>query len=236
MGAMLTYGSYLGNQESIPKSAIQVAFFDTIIALLAAVAIFPILFRYDLDPMVAGPGLAFKVLPMAFSQLPGGRLIGTGFFALLFFAALTSSISLLEVVVAHFIDDRKWARKTAALAMGFVIWALGIPSALSYNLLGGFTLFRDRQGQGLPFLDSVDLLATNYMLPIGGFFIALFAGWRHRALARTQLAEVSGSGHFHGLWSFFIRFVTPLAVGLLILSMFDRQFGLLEKIFGATMR
>lgn len=236
MGAVLTYGSYLRTQESIPKSAIQVAFFDTAIALLAAVAIFPILFRYDLDPTVAGPGLAFKVLPMAFSKLPAGRFIGTAFFALLFFAALTSSISLLEVVVAYFIDDRRWARKTAALIMGFVIWALGIPSALSYNLLGGFTLFRDRQGQGLPFLDSVDLLATNYMLPIGGFFIALFAGWRHRAVARRQLVDVSGSSRFHGLWSFVVRFVTPLAVGLLILSMLDRQFGLMERIFRPGVR
>lgn len=236
MGAMLTYGSYLGDQESIPKSAVQIAFFDTAIALLAAVAIFPILFRYDLDPMVAGPGLAFKVLPLAFSQLPAGQLIGTAFFALLFFAALTSSISLLEVVVAHFIDDRKWSRKAAALAAGLVIWALGIPSAFSYNLLGGFTLFRDRQGQGMPFLDSVDLLATNYMLPIGGFFIALFAGWRHRTLAKRQLADLSGSTAFHAFWSALIRFVTPLAVGLLILSMIDRQFGFLEKIFGAGLR
>lgn len=234
MGAMLTYGSYLGDHENIPKSAVRVAFFDTAIAVLAAVAIFPILFRYDLDPMVAGPGLAFKVLPLAFSQLPAGRLIGTAFFALLFFAALTSSISLLEVVVAHFIDDRKWTRKAAALAAAVVIWALGIPSALSYNLLSGFTLFHDRQGQGMPFLDSVDLLATNYMLPIGGFFIALFAGWSRRAVAKRQLEDLSGSRTFHALWSVFIRFITPLAVGVLILSMIDRQFGFLERLFGAA--
>lgn len=232
MGAMLTYGSYLGDRESISASAIQVAVFDTLVALLAAVAIFPILFQYNLDPTAGGPGLAFQVLPLAFSQMPGGRFIGTGFFALLFFAALTSSISLLEVVVAHFIDDRKWARRTATLMMGAVIWVLGLPSAFSYNLLHGVTLLRDKEGQGMAILDSIDLVATNYMLPVGGLFIALFAGWFLKDTVKRQLLDLAGSQRFYRVWRVLIRYFTPVAVALLILFMVDKHIGVLESLLG----
>jgi len=192
MGAMITYGSYLSDDESVPGAAIMVAALDTIIALLAGIAIYTILFKYNLDP-AQGPGLVFKVLPLAFAQMPFGRLIGIAFFLLLSFAALTSAISLLEVVVAHFIDDRKWRRRTATLTLGGVIWGLGIFSALSYSQLEGVTLLRDAEGQGMPILDSVDRIANNYMLPIGGLFIALFAGWfMKREKVKRQLLEGGG--------------------------------------------
>ena len=233
MGAMITYGSYLGDRESVPGSALMVALLDTAIALLASIAIFTIVFQYDLDPKAAGPGLVFQVLPLAFSQMPGGRFIGTAFFLLLAFAALTSAISLLEVVVAHFIDDRKWARRTATVIMGTVIWGLGLFSAFSYNLLENVTLLEDKEGQGMPILDSVDLIATNYMLPIGGFFIALFAGWFIKQQVRDrQLLDGSRSPAFYRAWLFVTRYFTPVAVGLLILFMIDKHLGIAEWILG----
>ncbi len=233
MGAMITYGSYLGRRESIPGSALMVALLDTAIALLASVAIFTIVFQHDLDPKAAGPGLVFQVLPLAFSKMPGGRVIGTAFFLLLSFAALTSAISLLEVVVAHFIDDRKWARQTATLIMGTVIWGLGLFSALSYNLLEGVTLLEDKEGRGMPILDSVDLIATNYMLPIGGFFIALFAGWFIRQEVRNrQLLDEEGSRAVYTAWLGVVRTFTPVAVGILILFMIDKHLGIIARLLG----
>jgi NSS family neurotransmitter:Na+ symporter len=234
MGAMITYGSYLGEKESIPGSAVMVALLDTVIALLASIAIFTVVFQYDLDPTAAGPGLVFEVLPLAFSKMPAGRIIGTAFFLLLAFAALTSAISLLEVVVAHFIDDRKWARRAATVIMGTIIWGLGLFSAFSYNLLDKVTLLEDKEGRAMPILDSIDLIATNYMLPIGGFFIALFAGWFIRKEHRErQLLGETGSQALYKAWLFVIRFLTPVAVGLLILFMIDKHLGIAERILGA---
>jgi NSS family neurotransmitter:Na+ symporter len=226
MGAMITYGSYLGDDESIPYSAALVAFLDTSIAILSGIAIYTILFKYNLDP-AQGPGLVFKVLPLAFSQMPAGRIIGMAFFLLLGFAALTSAISLLEVVVAFFIDDMKWRRRIATLIMGTIIWGLGIFSALSYNVLDGVSIFTDKEGQGMPVLDSIDRLANNYMLPIGGFFIALFAGWFiNREARRRQLLEGSGNQTFYKVWLVIVRFITPVAVGLIILAKLDDHLGL----------
>jgi NSS family neurotransmitter:Na+ symporter len=213
----------------------MVALLDTMIALLASIAIFTILFKYKLDPTAAGPGLVFKVLPLAFSQMPGGRFIGTAFFLLLSFAALTSAISLLEVVVAHFIDDRKWARRSATLIMGAVIWGLGMFSALSYNRLEGITIFKDKEGQGMKILGSLDLLATNYMLPVGGLFIALFAAWfMSRESVSRQLLEGGGSPAFYKVWIVVIRFITPVAVAILVLFMIDSHLGIgiIESLFG----
>jgi NSS family neurotransmitter:Na+ symporter len=233
MGAMITYGSYLGERESIPGSVLMVTLLDTAIALLASIAIFTIVFQYDLDPKAAGPGLVFQVLPLAFSKMPGGRFIGTAFFLLLSFAALTSAISLLEVVVAHFIDDRKWARRTATVIMGTVIWGLGLFSAFSYNLLGNVTLLEDKEGQEMPILDSIDLIATNYMLPIGGFFIALFAGWFIQQEVRNrQLLGDGGSRAVYTAWKGVTRYFTPVAVGILILFMIDKHLGIADWLLG----
>jgi NSS family neurotransmitter:Na+ symporter len=233
MGAMITYGSYLGDRESIPASGVMVALLDTGIALLASIAIFTIVFQYDLDPTAAGPGLVFQVLPLAFSKMPAGRFIGTAFFLLLAFAALTSAISLLEVVVAHFIDDRKWARRAATVIMGTVIWGLGLFSAFSYNLLSHVTLLEDKEGKAMPILDSIDLIATNYMLPIGGFFIALFAGWFIKREDRErQLLGDRGSAAFYRAWLFVVRYLTPVLVGLLILFMVDKHLGMAEWVLG----
>ena len=234
MGAMITYGSYLGDDEDLAKSAIMVAVLDTVIAIFASIAIFTILFAHNPDLIdKAGPGLVFYAMPLAFSEMWGGRVIGTAFFTLLSFAALTSGISLLEVVVAYFIDDRKWKRRVATLIMGAVIWGLGIFSALSFNVLEDWKLMPDKAGNRMSFFDSVDLLATNYMLPIGGFFIALFAGWFvKKKYLEKQLLEGGGSESFYRVWSVLVKYVTPVLVFVLILFMVDLHLGFIARITG----
>ncbi len=137
MGAMITYGSYLSRKDNLVVSAFTVVLLDTVVALLAGIAIFTAVFAYGLEP-AAGPGLIFHVLPAVFSEMPGGAIFGLLFFLLLSIAAITSGISLLEVVTAYYVDDRGWSRTQATLTFGFVIFLLGVPSALSFGHLAGW--------------------------------------------------------------------------------------------------
>ena len=212
MGAMLTYGSYADEKTNIPSVAITVSLMDTCVALLAGLAIFPIVFTFGMQPS-AGPGLVFKTLPIIFSQMPGGSAIAVLFFLLLVFAALTSSISLLEVVVAYYCDEKKWDRKWATLFMGLLIFLLGVPSALSNNLLKDLHLIGGRN-----FLDSIDLVATNYLLPLGGLLIAVFTGWvLTTRLAKSELEKGSVRFHFFPAWHFLIKYVSPVLVAIVFL-------------------
>lgn len=213
MGAILTYGSYADEEINIPKVAITVSIMDTLVALMSGLAIFPIVFTYNIAP-AAGPGLVFKTLPILFSQMPGGNLIAILFFLLLVFAALTSGISLLEVVVAYYCDEQKWDRTKATLVMGLAIFALGIPSALSNNRLKDWHFIGDRN-----FLDSIDFLASNYLLPLGGLLITLFAGWvLIPKISRDELLKGGGSRMFYQVWFFLIRYVSPVLVALVLLN------------------
>jgi NSS family neurotransmitter:Na+ symporter len=211
MGAMITYGSYLGRDVNLFRSAWYVALSDTAIALFAGLVIFPLVFAFGLEP-AAGPGLLFRTLPVAFAQLPLGWLIAAAFFLLVTFAALSSAISLLEVVVAYFVDERGWTRRRAAVGLGLVIFVLGIPSAMGEDVLG-----------------FMDALASNYMLPLGGLATAVFAGWvltRHER--REEVLHPALWRHlFHG-WSFLLRWVSPLAVAVVFLE----QAGVLSWLFG----
>ena len=213
MGAMLTYGSYADEDISLPKVAITVSAMDTLVALLAGLAIFPIVFSYGMAP-AAGPGLVFKTLPILFSQMPGGTLIAILFFLLLVFAALTSAISLLEVVVAYYCDERKWNRAKATLIAGALIFVLGIPAAFSNNLLKDWHLIGSRN-----FLDSVDFLSTNYLLPLGGLLITLFVGWvLTPKVGREELLKGGGNHRFHRIWFFLVRYISPVLVALVLLN------------------
>jgi len=227
MGAMITYGSYLGDEVRISRACTMIVFLDTLIALVAGIAIYTILFANKLEP-AQGPGLTFMVLPLAFVQMGGvGRVLAICFFLLLAFAALTSAISLLEVVTAFFIDDLKLSRRWATLLGGMGIYLLGIFSALSYNLLKGVHIFRDKDGNPMPVLDSLDLLATNYLLPIGGFFIAFFLGWfMDKVEKKRQFLEGKGSERFYKIWHFLIRYITPILVFILLVFEIDKHLGL----------
>ena len=214
MGGMLTYGSYLSRRTNIAHSAAWVAGLDTVVALLAGMIIFPAGFSIaGFDPSAGGPGLIFTVLPRLFDSMPGGHLFGAAFFVLLSLAALTSTISLLEVPTAALID-RGWPRAKAVTALTILIALLAVPSVLSQGAVPAL-------GQ-LPIVNMsyLDLMATvwnNWALPIGGLLISVFVGWVWGA--ENAIAELTAEGqHLPAarLWAFLIRYVCPLAIIFII--------------------
>ena len=212
MGAIMAYGAYMPANQNIGKTAVSVAALDTGVALLAGIAIFPIVFANGLAPS-EGPGLVFVTLPIAFSAMPFGILFGTLFFVLLSIAALSSSISLIEPGVAWLIESLKIKRITATVLLGFTAWFIGLFSALSFNLLSEFTIF------GKNFFDATDFLTNQIMLPLGGIFIAIFVGWIMKK--EHVLDELGFQENFiFKAWYFSVRFVAPTLVGLVFLYFF----------------
>lgn len=216
MGAMLTYGSYLHEEDDIPSSSFIIGLLDTLVALAACMVIFPIIFSFDMEPS-AGPGLVFKSIPIALHQMSGGYVLSIVFFALLFFAALSSAISLLEVVVSTAIDKLDWERSRATLLVGGAIFLVGIPSALSGS--GGF--FGETWASvffGKTFFDSFDWLSSAVLLPLGGFLIAVFTGWvLPEDIRRAEFCRGSRFASQYPIWLFFIRWVTPVAMFVVLL-------------------
>ncbi len=214
MGCMVTYGSYLSPKENLTSSTLYVVMFDTGIALLVGMVIFPAVFAMGLEP-AGGPSLVFNVLPTVFSSMPFGTLVSVLFFALLAIAAITSAISLLESVVAYFIDQKGWSRQKAVLVMGGVIYLFGIPSGLSFGVLSDFKLF------GMTFFDMVDNLSSNYMLPLGGMLTAIFVGWVWGTQeAHKEIERHETTFHWARYWEFVLKFVTPIAVACVFFAHF----------------
>ncbi len=214
MGAMLTYGSYLPEEENLLSATLYVVLFDTMIALLVGMVIFPAVFAMGMEP-AEGPSLVFSVLPAVFSQMPKGNVVSIVFFVLLLIAALTSGISLLEVVVAYFIDEKGWPRKKAVLVMGSIIFVMGVPSGLSFGIWADVKLF------GMNFFDHADNIASNYLLPLGGMLTAIFVGyiWGTDA-AQSEIEKHETEFHWVKAWSFIIRYIAPVAVALVFLAKF----------------
>ncbi len=211
MGAIMVYGSYLPSHVSIAKTAFLVASADTLVALLAGIAIFPIVFANGLEP-ASGPGLIFQTLPIAFGQMSGGWLFGFLFFVLLFFAALTSSISLIEPAVAWLVENREHSRVQACIWAGLITWVLGLGTVFSFNMWSGFTLF-DKTVFNL-----LDYLTANLMLPLGGFFIAVFAGWVMQPQHSEQELEMQALHvQAYPVWRVLVRYIAPAAVFLVFL-------------------
>jgi len=242
MGAMITYGSYVGREENIFLSSLSVTVLDTLVALMAGLAIFPAVFAMGFEP-TQGPGLIFKVLPTVFHRMAWGPFWATLFFLLVVIAALTSGISLLEVVTAYFVDERKWSRKTATVVFGGVIFLLGALCAVStadwdalpwlhHVLVKSFGTVKGS------LFDVLDNIASNWLLPLGGLFISIFVGWiwgtrnavveiRHGSQNFADIHVVSllaglkddesHNSDVHvltlaSIWGIFIRFVSPIAV------------------------
>lgn len=212
---MIAYGSYLPAKVSITRSAFVIAIMDTAVALLAGLAIFPIVFANGLEPG-AGPGLVFQTLPLAFGQMLGGIFFGSVFFILLVFAAWTSSISLLESTV-EWLEEKGLGRVSAAIAGGLAAWTLGLASLLSLNLwsdvhpLAMFERFADKT-----LFDLLDYLTANIMMPLAGLLTAVFAGW---VLSRRASAEELDAGAGYPLWRFLIRYVAP--VGIVLIGLYN---------------
>lgn len=216
MGAIMVYGSYLPKKTSIFKVSVTISVMDTCIALLAGLAIFPLVFANGMEPG-AGPSLIFETLPIAFGHMPGGQFFGGIFFLLLVFAAWSSGISLVEPIVAWMVENHGFSRRNATILSGGIIWLLGLLTLFSFNIGQEWTLF------GKTAFGLLDYLTANIMLPLGGLLIAIFAGWMMKP-ASTADELAMGSKVFHYCWLILIRFVSPLA----ILIVFANLTGLLN--------
>ena len=211
MGAIMTYGAYMSDDQKILNTSITVGGLDTLVALMAGLAIFPIIFASGLEVNSGGVGLVFITLSQTFETMFLGQVFGPLFFLLLVIASLSSSISLLEPSVAYFSEKNIISRKSAAFMFGFLAWFLGIGSVLSFNVLSDFYLLGDRT-----ILDSIVFIGNNLLLPLGGLFVAIFVGWfMKKELIQEQLQLSNG---VLNTWYFFIRFVAPIAVGTILIT------------------
>lgn len=203
MGVMMAYGSYLGQEVNLLRAAGTVALADTVIALAAGLAIFPIVFANGLDP-AAGPGLVFVTLPLAFGTTAGGQILGILFFALLVFAAVTSAISLLEPAVETLEERTPMGRVASTVVAGLAAWGLGIAALLSFNVWGEVTLF------GNNIFDLLDKLTSKFLLPLTGLGAIVFVAW---CLDRDSVrAELRLGGAGAAVWTLVARFIAPIGV------------------------
>lgn len=169
-GTMVTYGSYLNKKENLLQSCVPVVIMDTVVSLLAAIAVFSIAFSGGMKPD-SGPGLLFHTLPVIFGQISGGYFLAVLFFLLVVLAAITSEISAMEPAIAYLMDEKGWKRHPAVAAVGAGVFLLGIPSALSLGYLADFQIY------GMNFLDFVSFLCSSILIPLGGFCAVVLVGW-----------------------------------------------------------
>ena len=210
MGSLMVYGSYLPDDTSIFQVSSAVAFSDTLVAILAGIIIFPIVFTYNLDPNSAGPGLIFETLPIAFGSMYYGTIISTAFFILLFFAAITSSISLIEPAITFVVEKFYVSRLYATNILGVITWFLGIFTVLSFNNLSEFTFF------GMTIFDNLDYLTSKIMLPLGGLLMALFVGY----VVKKSIVEkeLNANKNVVEFWFIIIKVLSPLLLILIFIQ------------------
>ena len=219
-GYLMIYSAYLPEDVSLVRASISIGLIDLLVALLAGLAIFPVVFAYGLD-VNSGPGLMFETLPVAFGNMPLGLLIGSLFFLLLSFAAFTSTISMLEPAVSWLEERPRMSRLRATVCLGILAWLLGIVFILSFNLwkdfkpLGYLPLFNDKNLFGI-----IDLLVANLMLPLNALLIALFAGWMlSRSVTREELSEQPEL--LYKAWLWIVRYLAPVAILVVLLTSFN---------------
>ena len=208
MGAIMAYGAYMARGESLGKTVVTIGILDTTVAIVAGLVIFSIVFANGLDP-AAGPSLMFQTLPVAFSQMPGGVILGSLFFVLIVFAAWSSAISLAEPTVAWAVESTNMNRLTATLAVCVPTWLLGMACALSLNAWSDITIL----GSGI--LDFLDKLTTNVMLPLGGMLIAIFTGWIMRRSIVTKEVKMKNFNLFN-VWVVMVRIVAPIGIAIVM--------------------
>ncbi|MCG8668171.1 MAG: hypothetical protein MI867_02065, partial [Pseudomonadales bacterium] len=208
MGAIMAYGAYMNRNESLGRTVVTIGILDTGVAMIAGLIIFSIVFANDLDP-AAGPSLMFQTLPVAFSKMPGGIVLGGVFFVLIVFAAWSSAISLAEPTVAWAVESTNLNRLSATLLVCVPTWLLGMACALSLNEWSHFTIL----GSGI--LDFLDKLTTNVMLPLGGLLIAIFAGWIMRRSIVTKEVKMKNFTLFN-VWVVMVRIVAPIGIAIVM--------------------
>ena len=209
MGAIMAYGAYMPERQVIGKTVLTIIILDTLVALCAGIAIFPIVFSNTSLEVSAGPGLIFETLPVAFYSLPFGNLFSIIFFTLISIAALSSSISLLEPFTAWMEEKLKIQRRTIVVYLGFIVWVLGMGSIFSFNI------WSDLKFLGLNFLELMDYLTNNIMLPVGGFFISIFVGW---VLPNSFVQNyVKLNDQLFKIFIFFLKYISTGAIALIFL-------------------
>lgn len=209
MGSIIVYGAYMPKQAGIGSTVMTVALLDTLVALVAGMAIFPIVFANNMDPG-AGPGLMFVTLPVAFGNMPLGQIFGFLFFVLVAIAAWSSAISLMEPSIAFLVEKFGLSRSLSCLLLGLVGWLLGVGSLLSFNDWSAYTLL------GKNFFDILDYLTANIMLPLGGLLVAILVGF---VLKPSHVQdELALSPFWFQLWRLVLRFITPVLVGVVFVA------------------
>ncbi|WP_026894898.1 sodium-dependent transporter [Clostridiisalibacter paucivorans] len=213
MGIMITYGSYIGKKENLGTTALSVSIADTLIALLAGIAIFPAVFAFGIDPN-SGPGLVFITLPNVFNQMAGGQIFGILFFMLLAVAALTSTMSLMEVVVAYVTEEFNMSRKKTTILIASLISLLGVFASLSNGTISHIDFF------GYNLFDFLDFVTSSFFLTIGAFIISIFVGWFMDKNAIRD--EITNGGTlkvaYMGAFNVLIKIVAPIGIALVFLK------------------
>jgi NSS family neurotransmitter:Na+ symporter len=226
MGIMVTYGSYLNKEEDMEKDAFIIPALDSLVAIMAGFAILPAVFALGFEPG-QGPGLLFVTLPAVFENMPFGMVFSALFFLLVFFAALSSSISLMEVTVTFGIDKLKWSRKTSVIVFTILMFLIGIGASLSMGAWSDFLIpWIDGNSYGI--FDFLDVITSYYMLPIGGLLCAIFIGFVWGVPNAVKEIKKGSEFKFEKIWSVLIKYVVPVLVILILLS----TTGLLDKFIG----
>jgi NSS family neurotransmitter:Na+ symporter len=213
LGVLLTIGAYMDRKSSIIKASIVVAVADGGVALIAGLAIFPIVFANGLSP-AEGPGLIFATLPVAFGQMPAGGVLGPMFFLLMAIAALTSAITILETVVSTVEDFTHMSRRNIVLILTLALWAVGLGTVFSFSSLQDYhplsfiPAFVDRN-----IFESLDYVVSNWMMPAGGVLVALLAGWGLEKSATIDELQIS-AGPLYKTWRFLVRYLVPAVIAL----------------------
>lgn len=223
LGLMITFGSYIPKSTNIFTSALYIVLFDAIVALFAGLIIFPALFALGENP-ASGPSLVFIVLPKLFSQMPAGNFVGAAFFILLSIAALTSTISLLEVPVSYLVDEKNVSRKKIVWYVAFFVFIVGLPSALSQGTVKFFTNFGWLPSSltSADFLSQMSFFFGDFLLTFGALLLCIFIGWIWGAKNAGAEIMISGDNFskFKGTWIFLIKYLLPVIVLVILVSIF----------------
>ena len=226
MGIMITYGSYMKKTDNLESSVRQIELFDTAIAFLAGLMIIPAVFAFsggDRSALNAGPGLMFITLPKVFASMRFGSVIGTIFFLLVFFAALTSAISLMETIVSVFMDKFGWKRRFTGIFVAVLALIMGVPSSLGFGPLGFISW------NGMTVLDIMDFVSNSVLMPIVAFFTCIFVGFviKPKAIA-DEVKETDGKFKAEGMFNVMIKWITPLFLFIILVSSVASGLGLFK--------